>query len=191
MDKILITQDTLYKFLINHDVKLVRLAELSGMSETSIHVCFKHYPLPSGQPRLFTRQALELLNEALEVMAEDLRGCLLQFGTEQVFTNQRGNTYDPGLLEPMKRIGKYLNLTAVVNRVLGWNKRKKENILVTPSSKVYGCISREDAERINEELLLVSGAMMSYELVSESGDSSPSDDSERLSGQSIRSLSDS
>lgn len=168
MEKVQVSQDALYNFLMEHGVKLVRLAELTGLSEASINVCFKHYPGSTGLPRTFTPQAIDRINTAIGVMADDLRRCILKFGSEQTTPpNQRGKSYDPALVEPIKRIGEYMNLTALVQRVLGWSKSKKDCILVTKVSKVYGNISKDDADKINAELLAVAGVLGSYEIVPE------------------------
>lgn len=106
--KVKVTQDIVYQYLTEHGVKLVRIAELMKLSEASVNVCFNHFPGTNGQPREFTRSSLRKLNEALNQMANMLRGCLLTFGSEQMFTNQRGKTYDPALVEPMKKIGEQI-----------------------------------------------------------------------------------
>ena len=167
MEKVKISSDTLYQFLTEHGVKLVRIAELTRLSEASINSCFRHHLINNGVPRTFTRYTLRRLNAAIEQIANELRSLTLVFGSELVYTNQRGNTYDPALVEPMKRIGEYMNLSALVERVLGWNRSKKDNVLVTRSSKVYGCISQSDVDRINAELLSVANVLSSYEVVSE------------------------
>lgn len=165
--KVQISQDVLYQYLTEHGIKLVRIAELIGISEASVNSCFKHHKDAHGNPRSFTRYNIRKLNGAIEQIATELRGYMLTFGSERTFTNQRGKTYDPALIEPMKKIGNMLNLTALVERVLGWNKNKKENTLVSPSSKNYGNITREDADRINAELLAVAGVLSSYEVVAD------------------------
>lgn len=162
-----VSQDTLYQYIQEHNIKLVRLAELMELSEASINSCFKHHITNRGVPRSFTPAAIDKLNFAIWRIAAELRQRLLTFGSDQVFTNAHGRTYDPALVEPMKRVGEYLNLTALTQRVLGWNKGKKENILVTPSSKVYGNISEDDANRINTELLAIAGVLSNYEVVAE------------------------
>ncbi len=162
--KVQVSQDTLYQYLIDHDVKLARLAELMGVSASLVSACFKHNKGVDGLPRNFTAKALPKLNAALGEFAELLRSHVLTFGSPETFTNQRGNTYDPALVEPMKRVGELMNITAVTTRLLGWSKDRKESVLVSPSSKVYGCISREDVDRINAELLSVAGVLSSYEV---------------------------
>lgn len=165
MEKVKISQDTLYQYIIDHNIKLVRIAEMVGVSEANINSCFKHHKDAHGKPRSFTRYNIRKLNIALEQIAAELRGCMLTFGSDRTFTNMRGKTYDPALVEPIKRIGNLLNLTALVSRVLGWNQNKKENTLVSPSSKNYGNITREDADRINAELLSVAGYLSNVEVV--------------------------
>lgn len=172
MEKVKISQDALYQYITEHGIKLVRLAELTGLTNTSINSCFKHDLNRDGTPRIFTRKVTDKINDALPRIADMLRESTLHFGSSQVFTNKHGRTYDPALVEPMKKIGNILNLTALVERVLGWNKRKKANIIVDNNSKVYGNITEEDVNRINAELLAVAGVLSSYEMVSDAvGDS--------------------
>lgn len=165
MEKVKISQDTLYQYIMDHNIKLVRIAEIMGVSEASVNSCFRHHNNVHGNPRSFTRYNIRKLNDALEQIVDELRGCVLTFGSDRTFTNMRGKTYDPALIEPIKRIGNLMNLTALVSRVLGWNQNKKENTLVTPSSKNYGNISKSDADRINAEILSVAGVLSSYEVV--------------------------
>lgn len=165
VQKIQISSDTLYQFLTEHGVKLVRLAEIIGFSTTSLHDCFSHRLMRTGKPHSFTHKTIKKLNVALEQMADALRSSVLTFGSEQTYTNQWGNTYDPALLEPMKELGKLVNLTALVERVLGWNKFKKQAVFVAKNSNSYGCISQDDVNRINAELLAIAGVLSSYEVV--------------------------
>ena len=175
MEKIKVSQDALYSYLTEHDVKLSRLAELMGKTLPVVSSCFLHHKDMQGRPRYFTRQNVEVINQVLPQIAAELRSLLLTFGSDQVRTNSRGRTYDPALIEPLKAIGQYMNLTALVERVLGWNKHKKEAILVTPSNKTYGNISEADVLAINNELLSVAGVLSSYEVVPDSESSSSSE----------------
>lgn len=172
MEKVKVSSDVLYQYITEHGIKLTRLAEFAGVSNANINRCLKHDLNSNGKPQIFTRKITDKINEALPRIADMLRESTLQFGSSQVFTNQHGRTYDPALVEQMKKIGNILNLTALVERVLGWNKSKKENILVIRSSKVYGNIREEDVNRINAELLAVAGVLGSYEVVpDDAGDS--------------------
>lgn len=180
-EKVQISQDTLYDYWMKNDLKLVRLAQLTGLSEASINVCFRHHPGTNGQPRVFTRQAIAKINEALPKIAAEIRGCVMTFGSDKVFKNQRGKVYDPALVEPMKRIGDYINITAMTNKVLGWSQNKKECVLVTKKSKVYGCITEEEVQTVNTYLLSVSGVLAGWELVESEPGGSSSDSSSSAS----------
>lgn len=166
MKKIEVSQDTLRQFLNEHDVKLVRLAELMGMSGASVTSCFKHQNINNGVARSFTPDAIDRLNNALDQIAEELSGCLLQFGGE-LDTSSRGVVYDRSLVEPLKRVGEWLKLTAMLERTLGWSKKKKDSVLVSSTSKVYGHITKEEADRINAELLSIIGVLKSYQVVAD------------------------
>ena len=163
-----ITQDQLYQFFTDHNLKLVRLAELTGLSEASINVCFKHSPGTNGQPRVFTRRAVRKINAALEIMAQEIKSCRLDFESNKVKPNQRGKVYAPGLLEPIKtKIGYYFNITKMVEGILGWNYIKKHNVLDSNTGKAYGCITKDDADRLNLELMIVSNMLACCEVVAE------------------------
>lgn len=165
MEKIQVTQDTLYEYIRAHGIKMVRLAELIGKSGEVVTSCFKHHKDDRGNPRYFTEKNIEAINMALPVIASELRGCLLTFGSEQTYTNQRGVTYDPALVDKIKEVGKFLNITALVERVLGWSKGKKSAVFVQKSSKGYGCVSEANMIAINNEILSVAGVLSSYEVV--------------------------
>ena len=60
--KIQVTQDTLYEYLLAHDVKLSRLAELIGKSREVVFSCFKHHKDPRGKPRRFSAENIEAIN---------------------------------------------------------------------------------------------------------------------------------
>ncbi len=165
VQKIQVSSDTLYQFLTEHSIKIVRMAEFMGLSVPSLVKCFTHKSMPSGKQYTFTRKTIPRLNSALVQMADALRSSVLTFGSEQTYTNKWGNTYDPALLEPMKELGKLVNLTALVERVLGWNKFKKQAVFVAKNSNSYGCISQDDVNRVNAELLAIAGVLSSYEVV--------------------------
>lgn len=173
--KVQVSQDYLYEYLTGHDVKLVRIAELMGQTQGNVSAYFLHLSDNDGRPRRFGPAHIEKLNEALPVIASELRGCVMEFGSEHVRTNKWGKTYDPALIEPMKRVGNWLNLTTLTVRLLGWTKSRKQNTLVDSHSKVYGNISQEDVMRINAELLQVSSTLAGMEVeMPESSNSSSS-----------------
>ena len=159
------SQDALYEYLTAHDVKVIRIAELMGKTPAVIISNFRHHKNAHGYPRRFSVENIRQLNAALAVIAKELRGCVLNFGTDKTYTNKHGRTYDPGLIEPVKRIGELMNLTSLVNRLLGWNEGKKMAVFCSPSSKAYGHISETDAMTINAEVLAVAGVLEGVDVV--------------------------
>lgn len=176
MEKLQISQDALYEYMLAHGVKMSRLAELIGKSDDVVTSCFKHHKDGRGKPRYFNAQHCAAISEALQTIASELRGCLLTWGSDQVYTNQRGATYDPALVEQIKTVGRYLNITALVERVLGWTKGKKSAVLVQTTSKGYGTVSQADMVAINNEILGVAGVLSSYEVVAGDGSASAAED---------------
>ena len=167
MGKVEVSQDTLYQYMLTHGIILSRLAELIGKSPEMVMSCFKHHKDGRGKSRYFSHANIVAINKALPMIADELRARLLTFGSKQTYTNQRGATYDPALVGPIKEIGKYLNITALVKRLLGWSKGKKSAVLVQASGEAYGCVSEADVVAINYELLAVAGVLSSYEVVAD------------------------
>lgn len=167
MGKVEVLQDTLYQYMLTHGIILSRLAELIGKSPEVVSSCFKHHKDGRGKSRYFSHANIVAINKALPMIADELRARLLTFGSKQTYTNQRGATYDPALVGPIKEIGKYLNITALVKRLLGWSKGKKSAVLVQTSGKAYGCVSEADVVAINYELLALAGVLSSYEVVAD------------------------
>lgn len=163
--KIKISQDALYKFLLEHDVKISRLAELVGMTPPAAISCFRHIKNSHGNPRYFTVENIGKLNNALCMIAEELRNNIIMFGSEKLYTNKHGRTYDPGMIEPLNRLGRLVNITKMTGRILGWKKSKKNSIFCIPSSKNYGNISETDIMKINTEVMSVAGMLERMEVV--------------------------
>lgn len=166
--KIQVSQDTLYEYLLAHDVKLSRLAELIGVVPEVVLSCFKHHCDWHGRPRKFNAGHIESINRSLPVIASELKSRMLAFGSDRTYTNKWGSTYDPALVEPLKEIGKYLNLAGLLTRLLGWSSGKKGAVLSRPNGKMYGCISQKDATIINTEILSIVGVLSSYEVIKDS-----------------------
>jgi hypothetical protein len=167
MDKVNVSQDFLYKYLTDHNVNLSRLNELMGVSNGILMGCFRRNPDRYGNPLKFSAKNIEKLNAALVELSGMMRESVIAFGSEQMFTNNRGSTYDPGTLPKVKGLSHLFKMNPFCERVLGWKLTKKENVLCTPSSKVYGNISSDDVNLINTELLAVAGVLSSYQVVAD------------------------
>lgn len=169
--KLRVTQDVVYQYITEHNVNLSGLAREMQANPTLVAGCFRRNADRNGKPRHFTAQTLPRLNQALDMFTQKMRQSMITFGSPQTFTNNRGATYDPGTMDAIRGLSQFFNLTQFIIRVLGWNETKKNATLSGPSSKAYGCISRDDVNRINAELLAVSGVLSNYEIVAdEDGD---------------------
>ena len=163
--KIPVTQDTLYEYLQAHDVKLVRLADMIGCTDDVVTSCFAHRKDKHGMPRQFTPDNLAKLSLALPRLANDLRNCLLHYGSPLTYTNKHGREYDPGQVQPIKSLGRYMNITGLLQRLLGWSVNKKCSVISRPNAINYGNITKSDVMTINNEILAVAGVLESYQLV--------------------------
>lgn len=162
-----ISPDFLYKYIKDHNIILLKIAEKMGVSYSIVNRSFRHGKDRLGKPIYFSPSNIKKLNEAISEMAVDIRNCQLQFGSSQTFTNLHGTTYDPALVDGFRIIGHYFKLNGLTHKVLGWNTTKNNTTLSVQKSPVYGNITREDADRINAELLAVAGVLSSYEVVAD------------------------
>ena len=167
MDKVNVTQDFLYQFLQEHNLPLVMISRKMGVSESIVGGSFRHALNRHGKPLKFSEANIDRLNAAIQQIAAELRDSLVVFGSDRTFTNRRGSTYDPGTLPAIKRLGAYFNMSGLTERLLGWKKSKHDMIISVKSARVYGNITQEDVDRINAELLSVSGVLSSYKIVSD------------------------
>lgn len=163
--KVQVTSDTLYQYLLEHNFTISLLSKYMGVSNGIVCNSFQHVPNRLGKPMKFSAANLEKLNAVLPQIADDLRRATITFGSEQTFTNSWGNTYDPAAREAVLAVGNYFKITPFLLRILGWKKGKRDMILVSTKSPVYGQVSQEDVNRINAELLSVAGVLSSYEVI--------------------------
>ena len=171
MEKVKVSQDFLYQYLVEHNFILSVLNKRMGVSNGILMGCFHHAPNSQGKPMKFSAANIEKMNMALSQIAEELRGCMLTYGSDQVVTKVRGGSYDPALVQPIReQIGNYFKTKTFLERVLGWNAKRWNAVLSSPSSKVYGQVTAEDADRINADLLAVIGVLSNYEVVADGND---------------------
>ncbi len=165
MKKKKVNQDVLYQYLLEHNITLSGLARQMDVNPAYISGCFNHTPFKNGQPRRFSKNAIPLLNNGLKVFAAKLCESYITFGSNQMFTNRLGTTYDPGTLPAIRQLSQFFNLTAFLIRVIGWNEAKKNATFSSPSSKSYGCITREEINLINAELVTIVKDLFSFQVV--------------------------
>jgi hypothetical protein len=161
-----VSPDKLYQFMQEHNMMAAVISQYMGVGESIVRACFRHEPRRHGNPLQFTETNIQKINNALPLMAADLRGCLLTFGSEQTFANRCGKVYDPAVVEQIKEgMGRFFNMRALTLRLLGWNAQKCKARLASVSHQTYGHISREDADRLNDELIAIASVLEYYEIV--------------------------
>lgn len=165
MEKVRVTQEFLYSYLKEHGITISCIARHMGVIPAHVNSMFLHHNDSRGNPRRFTKSTLAHLNQTIQEVAEELRQHVIQFGSDQTYTNRLGNTYDPGTLPAIKELSEYVNLALLCENVLGWDRNRKSDTFCSPKTKRYGRISKDDVDRINAELLSVAGVLSSYEVV--------------------------
>lgn len=170
-EKIQISQDDLYQFLLEHNMIITRLGELIGLGIGSMVGCFKHL-LANGEPRYFTRQSIAKINEALPQIAYEVERRRVVFNMGNNVGKRKKSVFDPGCVDQFKALGQWFKVDAMCQRVLGWKPVKSRKVLFAPSSTMYGHITPDDVRRVNEELMFVSFWLQRHEVVSDNGSGS-------------------
>jgi hypothetical protein len=164
--KIKVSTDKLYLFIQEHNLTMYILSVYMDVSESIVRGCFKHDLNRHGKPLQFSEANILKLNDALPRIAADLRRCILTFGSPRTFTNRCGSVYDPEVAEQIKDgMSRFFNIRALTERVLGWNNQKCRARLASVGHITYGHVTREDVDRLNDELVSVAGVLDSYEVV--------------------------
>lgn len=164
MDKITVSQEYLKTFLKDHHFINAALAKKMGVSEDIVSGCFNHKPNHHGKPLSFSRKNIELLNQALQQIADDLSGCKLEASDDEFATKSFIND-DPAVIESLRRIGEYIRLRGLTNKVLGWNAKRCLNNISVNGPKPHVHISKEDAMRISVEIMSIAVTLAGYEVV--------------------------
>lgn len=164
MNKIPVSQDELKTFLESHHFINAALAKKMGVSEGIVSGCFNRKPNRHGKPLCFSRKNIELLNQALQQIAEDLSGCKLMASNEE-FATKRFINDDPAIIESLRRIGEYVRLNGLTSKVLGWNNKRCLNNISVNGPKPHVHISKEDAMRISTEIMSIAVTLAGWEVV--------------------------
>ena len=164
MEKVRVTQDFLYEYLKNHNFIISVIADRMGVSEGIVRNCFHHNLNRHGKPQNLSETNIIRMNQALCLIANELRNSVVKFGSSQTYTNKRGTVYDPGTIPALQHLGEYFNMKGLTERILGWNKTKKDITLSVKSSTMYGKVSSDDIARLNAEVLAVAGMIGGIEV---------------------------
>ena len=165
MEKIKVSQDELRIFLRGCHFINAALARKMGVTEGIVSGCFHHKLNRHGKPLSFSKKNIELMNVALQQISKDLIECKLKFAKDEDSSSKRFIDDSPAVVESMRKISEYIKLSGLTNKALGWDKRKCDYNINLKANNPRVHLSKEDADRINAELLAVAGALSSYEVV--------------------------
>lgn len=160
MDKAKVTQDFLLEYLTQHNVNLNRLNELMGISNGLLMGCFRHSPNRHGNPMKFTADIIKKMNEALPLLADQMRSSLVTFGSSETYTNKRsGETYDPATVPQLRALQRWFKLGPFFRRVVGWTQSRTSSAINSKTARAFGTITADQVARINAEILAVAGML--------------------------------
>ena len=164
MDKAKVTQDFLYEYITQHNVNLSRLSELMGIGKGTVADCFRHMPDRNGKPKKFSSVNILKLNEALPILADQVRSGVVAFGSPDTYTSRRGETYDPATVPQLKNLQRWFKLGPFFQRVVGWSQSRTTSALYSQNARAYGTITADQVARINAEILAVAGMISGIEV---------------------------
>lgn len=167
MDKIKVSQDELRTFLEGNFFIRAALAKKMGVSEGIVGNCFTHTLSRHGKPLSFSKRNIELMNTALQQIAEELSTCKLKCSNEEEAATRRFINDDPAIIESLRRISEYIKLRGFTAKVLGWGTRKCESNINLKPSAPHVHITKEEIGRINTELMVVASTLAGWEVVAD------------------------
>ena len=163
-----VSPDKLYKYMQEHDFTAYVLSDYMGVSESIVRGCFRHDLNRHGKPLQFSQENIQKMNDALPRLAADIHVCQIHFGQGNTITNRCGKVYDLSVAQQVKDgMGRFFNMRAMTKRLFGWNPQKCSARLASEAHITYSHVSREDCDRLNDELLAVAGVLSSYQVVAD------------------------
>ena len=170
MDKIKVSQDELKTFLEAHHFVRVAIAKKMGVSESIVGNCFEHVPSRHGKPLSFSKKNIELMNIALQQIAEELSASKLKCSNEEEASTKRFINDDPAIIGSLRKISEYIKLRGLTAKVLGWGARKCESNINLKAANPRVHLKKEEIELINNEILTVAGTLANWEVVADEND---------------------
>lgn len=154
-----------YEWLKESGIKLLPLAEASGIDRGTLSSLFNRNRNWRGSQRRFTPALVATLNEALPKLAGRLVRAHAYFDVSQAVTKRTG-CYDPSCMARLKEeVVPIIDTTTLAEKYLGWSRSKRNNVFVNRTSHVYGNITREDVQRINDTLDALAQTIMQFCIV--------------------------
>ena len=161
-----VTPDQLYRFLREHNIMDYILSQYMNVSESIVRGCFRHDLNRHGKPLHFSPDNIRRINDALPRLAHDIRACHIHFGQGETYVNRCGREYDRSIADQVKAgISRFFNVKELTARVLGWNLLKCKARLSSRGHQTYSNVSREDCDRLNDELVAVASILEGYEVI--------------------------
>lgn len=170
MDKIKVSQDELKRFLEAHHFVRVAIAKKMGVSESIVGNCFEHVLSRHGKPLSFSKKNIELMNFALQQIAEELSASKLKCSNEEEAATKRFINDDPAIIGSLRKISEYIKLRGLTAKVLGWGTRKCESNINLKESNPRVHLKKEEIELINNEIMTVAGTLANWEVVADGND---------------------
>lgn len=170
MSKNKVSQDQLKIFLDANCFSKAAIAKKMGVSESIVGDCFNHLKNRHGKPLSFSSKNIELLNQALQQIAEELNGCKLNPSGEEYVTKRFIND-DPAVIEDLRTISKYIKLRALLYKLLEWGHKKSENNINLKDPNPYVHIGKEEAERLSTTILSIATTLANWEVVADDDNS--------------------
>lgn len=145
-------------------------AKLAGMNYNVMIQRIRH-DAPRGSVARFRIKHMPALNSALATLADKVSAMHIYFNPYA--NTKKGKKVGVHVLPQFREIGEWVHIKSITMEALGWNELRYNNIISISSSRIYGHITAEDCDRINEALKKVAEFLGSVELVAEDDEQQP------------------
>lgn len=154
-----------YEWMKDSGIKLKPLAQASGIDKGTLSSLFNRNRNWRGSERRFTPALVTALNEALPKLAGILVRAHVYYDLTQEVKKRTG-CYDPSCMVRLKEeVAPIIDITTLVEKYLGWTRAKRNNVFTNRNSHVYGNITREDVQRINDTFDALAKKLMEFHIV--------------------------
>lgn len=163
--KLYVTSEQLQKWLTEHGVKLTGLEQEVGYNKPKFSACFNKSSKSPGQKRKFTSVLTEKMNTAMHLVAEQLRGMLIDVKPEEAVVVCKNRLYYPVAVERLQPLRRYFKIKPFIRKILGWSYARIDGVFICSSNLNYGHVSLDDIMSINTAVLQIAAALDSFRLV--------------------------
>lgn len=154
----------LNQWLKQRGVIMMRLSEQLGVTPARLSLVLSGASYVNGKAHRVTEEFAARLTKGLHSLADGIGSLYVEWGTGELVT-RCGRTYDPSCVQRITALKQYFNVKPFLAWALGWSETRSNSLLYSRVSKVYGNITKEMCDQINEAVLALASQLKHIEVM--------------------------